>query len=234
MWHRTYWIYGRAWASAAGGYFQAGRLVPAARIMVHDDAKVWGYGRRAQYYRWTTPLVNHLFAANKQPEVLKTGAAPKAAAKKGQPVKKFTATQAPQTRFACEWSVEVPVQACAMALAGQDLFLAGPRELLSEDDAVKALGDPKVQTKLAEQEAGFDGKKGAILAVVSAADGKGVAAYRLPSLPIFDGLAAARGRLYLSSTDGKVLCLGAGEGQPLAPAPNVVVAPLSDAGKPAQ
>jgi hypothetical protein len=43
---------------------------------------------------------------------------------------------------------------------------------------------------------------------VSAEEGKQLAAYRLPSVPVFDGLAAAYGRLFLSSADGSVLCLG--------------------------
>jgi len=45
---------------------------------------------------------------------------------------------------------------------------------------------------------------------VSAADGRKVAEYTLDAPPVFDGLIAARGRLYLSTTDGKVLCM-AGE-----------------------
>jgi hypothetical protein len=52
-------------------------------------------------------------------------------------------------------------------------------------------------------------------------DGKRVAAYRLDSAPVFDGMAAAGGRLYVSTVDGKLLCLGEGDGKPLQAAPNV-------------
>jgi hypothetical protein len=55
-WHRSYWVFGRVWKSGAGGYFQAGRVNPAGRPMVFDDTTVYGYGRKPQYYRWTTPL----------------------------------------------------------------------------------------------------------------------------------------------------------------------------------
>jgi hypothetical protein len=58
---------------------------------------------------------------------------------------------------------------------------------------------------------------------VSAADGKGLVTYRLGAMPVFDGMAAAHGRLYLSMADGHVLCLGGGEGSPLVLAPHVVV-----------
>jgi hypothetical protein len=43
---------------------------------------------------------------------------------------------------------------------------------------------------------------------VSAADGKTLADVRLAAPPVWDGAAAADGRLYLSTTDGKVVCLG--------------------------
>jgi hypothetical protein len=63
LWHRTYWGYGRAWASGAGGYYQAGRVIPAGRPLVFDEKTVYGFGRLWQYYRWTTPLEFELFAA---------------------------------------------------------------------------------------------------------------------------------------------------------------------------
>ena len=46
-------------------------------------------------------------------------------------------------------------------------------------------------------------------------DGHQLATYRLESMPRFDGLIAATGRLYLTTADGKVLCLGGDDGDPL-------------------
>ena len=60
---------------------------------------------------------------------------------------------------------------------------------------------------LREQEAAWAGRKGGLLWAVSAADGKPIAQHTLASPPAWDGLAAAHGRLYLSTTDGKVICL---------------------------
>ena len=54
----------------------------------------------------------------------------------------------------------------------------------------------------------FDGRGGGLLRAVSAADGKKLAEYKLNAPPVWNGMAAAGGRLYLATTDGKVLCLG--------------------------
>jgi hypothetical protein len=77
-----------------------------------------------------------------------------------------------------------------MVLAGEKLFLVGPpREALQSQEA-------------------YDGAQGAILCAVSARDGKILSEYPLDALPVFDGLAAAQGRLYLSLKDGRLMCLG--------------------------
>lgn len=55
-----------------------------------------------------------------------------------------------------------------------------------------------------------------------------MAAYRLGSPPVFDGLIAADGRLFLATMDGQVLCLGAGPGSPLTPAPDAKLSPVTE------
>ena len=46
-----------------------------------------------------------------------------------------------------------------------------------------------------------------LLMAVSASDGTELAQYQLDSPPVFDGLAAAYGRLFVSMEDGSLLCL---------------------------
>ena len=46
---------------------------------------------------------------------------------------------------------------------------------------------------------------------ISLIDGGGLTEHYLDSPPVWDGMAAARGRLFLSTTGGKVLCLGGAE-----------------------
>jgi len=101
LWHRTYWGYGRAWASGAGGYHQAGRVIPAGRPLVFDDETVYGYGRLWQYYRWTTPLEFSLFAAKKQPGIVNAGTERKAVKKDG---KRVGSRKIRFTRFVQDWS----------------------------------------------------------------------------------------------------------------------------------
>jgi len=221
LWHRTYWGYGRAWASGAGGYHQAGRVIPAGRPIVFDEENVYGYGRLWQYYRWTTPLEYHLFAAKKQPEIVKAGTERKAVKKAGKRVGSRTI---PVTRFVPDWSDDVSVQVNSMVLTKEAVFAAGPPDVEDEEESVKTLFRPETQKKLAEQSAAFEGKRGALLIAVSRDGGAKLAAYRLDFVPRFDGLIAANGRLYVSTLGGEVLCLSGDAGQPLQPAGDVVVA----------
>ncbi|MDP6635771.1 MAG: PQQ-binding-like beta-propeller repeat protein [Phycisphaerae bacterium] len=91
------------------------------------------------------------------------------------------------------WSVKLPFQARAMVLASETLFVAGWPET----------NDP------ADPLASIEGRSGGVLWVCNAADGKKLAEQKLDSAPVFDGMIAARGRLYISTRNGKVLCMGA-------------------------
>ncbi|MHC4914524.1 MAG: outer membrane protein assembly factor BamB family protein [Planctomycetota bacterium] len=90
------------------------------------------------------------------------------------------------------WSVNVPLRVLAMVLAGETLFAAGLPDVVDEKDYWAA----------------FDGKKGGEVWALSAADGKKLSSLKLPAGPVFDGMAAAGGRLYLSCRDGKLRCFG--------------------------
>tara|TARA_B100000676_G_scaffold63020_1_gene62391 strand:+ start:2814 stop:6668 length:3855 start_codon:yes stop_codon:yes gene_type:complete len=63
--HRTYWVYGRSFAGGHGGYYQAGKFAPSGRLLVFDEDKVYGFGRKPQYYKWTTILEHQLFASER-------------------------------------------------------------------------------------------------------------------------------------------------------------------------
>jgi len=409
--HRGYWVYGKTPLSGAGGYYRAGHYAPAGRILAFDDSSVYGYGRKPQYFRWTTPLDYHLFATS-QPAAAPAVPAAKAPArgsggslvsvpkspslnpankpltveawvkaakpggvvvargagshgyalfvKRGRPqfairvsqqlhfvgakmrvvgkwthlagvltadkklllyvngklsasgeasgliaadpkqameiaadergnvgeyrspfafagvideVKvyhralsaaeiekhwkqpaapaadeaalvlyysfdngdakdgsgnkndgtvsaaavekgklgnalRFTGRGAAQSRFTLKyhWSQQTPLHVRAMVLAGKTLFLAGPPDVVDEEQAFDHFADAAMQAKLAEQREALEGRKGALLWAVSAADGSKLAEYKLEMPPVWDGMAAANGRLYLATTGGKVLC----------------------------
>ncbi|MGD8236982.1 MAG: PQQ-binding-like beta-propeller repeat protein [Armatimonadota bacterium] len=198
-WHRSYWVYGRVWKSGAGGYSQAGRVAPAGRPLVFDDTTVYGYGRQPQYYRWTTPMEYQLFAAAKQPEVLPT--------ETGQQRRRGGAGRRPTRGFARHWTQDIPILVRAMVLAGDTIFIAGPPDVVDEVESLSTFDQPATQELLARQLAVYEGSEGALLWAVST-DGEKRAQHQLDSVPVHDGMAAANGRLYLSTTDGKVLCLG--------------------------
>ncbi len=101
-------------------------------------------------------------------------------------------TKPAESGVSYQWSREVPLIVRAMVFAGRTLFVAGPRDLPDrDDDGLVLLGEA------AE----------AVLWAVSPADGAKLAEYELDSQPVFDGMAAANGRLYLATRSGEVLCL---------------------------
>jgi outer membrane protein assembly factor BamB len=219
-WHRSYWVYGRVWKSGAGGYSQAGRATPAGRPMVFNDTTIYGYGRKPQYYRWTTPMEYQLFATAKQPqrgggakaEPPQKSQAKQPARRKMQAAakkKRTTARRPPASRITLDWTEDVPVLVRAMVLADKTLFIAGPPDVLDEEQSLLAFDQAYVQKQIARQAAAFEGAEGAHLWAVSTTDGTKLAEYELESVPVFDGMAAAGGRLYMSTTEGKVICFGA-------------------------
>ena len=60
----------------------------------------------------------------------------------------------------------------------------------------------------------FEGRQGVRLVAVNAADGKTISTVSLKDMPVFDGMAAAAGRLFISTQDNTIVCRGQdGEGQ---------------------
>lgn len=93
-------------------------------------------------------------------------------------------------------------------LLGETLFIAGPPNTLDEEGALYKPNDPDIQAKLAEQAAAMEGRRGAVLWAVRAADGRTITEVTLDAPPVWDGMAAAGGRLYMAMRDGTVRCLG--------------------------
>ena len=98
----------------------------------------------------------------------------------------------------------------AMVKANDTLFIVGPPDVVDEEKTVQQLTarDPRVAAMLARPEALLQGKEGSLIWAVSATDGTKLAELKLDSLPVWDGLAAAQGKLFLTTADGKVVCLG--------------------------
>jgi hypothetical protein len=77
-----------------------------------------------------------------------------------------------------------------MLLAGETIFAAGPSEV--------------------PDTASHNPASDAWLWAVSATDGTKKAQYKLKAQPVFDSMAAADGRLFFATVDGRVVCYQAG------------------------
>jgi len=89
------------------------------------------------------------------------------------------------------WSVPVPVRVRAMIATREALFVAGPPDVV----------DP------ADPWAAFEGRRGGVIRALALTDGRELAEQELGAAPVFDGMAAASGSLFIATTDGEVVCL---------------------------
>jgi len=200
---RLYWMYSKRWP----GFYFSQQAPKSGQLVVFDEGTTYAVKYFYRRIQWSPAFFpgEHgylLFAdANDNEPALdergKPSVAidwlPKEAAtdrhrRGGRGVEKGTGYV--RTRPA-KWQQMVPLRIRAMVLAGDLLFAAGTPDVV----------DPK------DPAAAIEGRKGARLQVFSAKDGSLVTSQALASPPAFDGMVAAGGRLYLSTTDGKVLCM---------------------------
>ena len=212
-WHRSYWVLG-TFFQACCPYFTAAVYTPAGRILVHDDEWVYGFARQPRFWGWWTPLEYHLFAASTQTKLRQKGWRKKRFPDKWQGIIRLGTYG---TRVPFRWKEEVPFHVRAMVLTeptgqgpGKTLFIAGPPDVLDETEVdMRELmrSDARTREVLDDALAAWEGKYGARLWAVSTSDGGKRAEYELDSLPVFDGMIAAEGRLVVSLADGSVLCM---------------------------
>lgn len=190
-WHRTYWQYGSWMRGGFGGWPQAARKNPAGRLLVSNQEEIFGFGR-SQYDAGNPKDVHagHVGVVkdgyqdigridySRNPYRLYCAVNPQLKKSAKQPAVEY------------KWQTTVPMVVRAMLLADETLFIAGP-------PAGKNLSG---LAKLGTTQRGE-------LSAVSAIDGGVTTTYELTSDPVLDGMAAAQGRLYISTTDGNVLCM---------------------------
>jgi hypothetical protein len=217
--HRAYWIYGKNAGEGWGEWFIPGRRVPSGRILVFDEDRVYGYARDPEYLCNSSVLEYRLFASTKQvaPERIKQ----LKSAKQDTVNWKTRAAELSAAQLSavdCKWLGEQPpLLARAMVLAGKTLFVAGPPDVVDEKEAWGRFLEPEIREKLDAQVAALEGRRGAVFCAVDAADGAKRAEQRLDAMPVFDGLIAAEGKLYMATTDGRVICLAPDRALALAP-----------------
>jgi outer membrane protein assembly factor BamB len=154
---------------------------PLGQLLVFDQQA--SYGIRA--YDHPGNVSGQFTPGRKGYQLFAHPHAPAAENKRGKTAKRSRATDD-------LWVTMVPVRVRAMALAADTLFAAGTPDVVAPADPWAAV----------------EGRQGGLLCAYSTKDGKKLAEQRLPAAPIYDGLAASGSRLYLSTADGKVRCLG--------------------------
>jgi hypothetical protein len=109
---------------------------------------------------------------------------------KGAKGKKKPGRKAPPVKIA--WRETIPVRAEALVLAREVVCLAGAPDVADAKDPWAA----------------FENRRGGRLMILSKSDGRKLADYPLDSAPVYDGMAAADGRLYVSLKNGSLICFG--------------------------
>jgi len=218
-WHRAYWVVNDEFLSHWSAWWKVGNVVPSGRILSYNETSVFGYGRdqypKGNIGQWRGGEKYQLFAFDRAPgrKDKDTKQTEKQAAKK----KQRTATL---STLEYRWTEQVPLFVTAMVVArcpdlrtdtqghaDKTMFIAGPPDIIrtkgQREEAALILENPQ------QAFVSWKGKKGSVLWAVSATDGRKIAEYELDSLPVFDGMIAANGRLYLSMKNGRILCLAA-------------------------
>jgi outer membrane protein assembly factor BamB len=201
--HRLYMSYGNG-KLPLGTYlnwWEYGQKNPDGRLLVTDHNRVFSYGLKPEYHAWSSTFLDyHLFSVNKQVET--------------EPVTGPTVfgkinSRTPTQKLRYNWTAELPFYVRAMVKADNKLIVCGPEKIIDEQDAVRRYPDKSLSAKLEKQDAILDGQNGSQMWVVDAGSGKIVARHQLSWLPIWDGMAAADGHVFLATQDG-VICLSGG------------------------
>ena len=192
-WHRTYWQYSARMGTGFRDWGKVSKQLPTGRLLVYDDATLYGFGRSA-----ANQQASHIGVEKTRHRLF-------AAAAGAEDRKKWAAAQGWDSVATYRWTRSAGLLVRAMVLARDTLFIAGPPDFLDREKSV-GLSSPLGP----EGTAALAGKMGATLLAVSAPDGKTLAELKLKSPPVFDGLAAAAERLYMTTLDGHVVCFGSG------------------------
>jgi hypothetical protein len=179
-WHRTYWLWGERTWGRASGWGVMPRYRPSGRILVTDELTVFGYGRKS--VNGNSLKGYHLFRADKEVKPI------------NRRIKNNNVALAEQQRPAQvieHWSKAVPLVVRALVLGPDVLLVAGPVMQLESEE----LAEPAFRS-------GYPAR----LVAFRPTDGAELAGVDLDDQPVFDGMVAAHGCIYLSLINGSVVC----------------------------
>jgi len=112
----------------------------------------------------------------------------------------------PKVKFAHRWSQIPPIYGRALVNAADALFVAGPPDVVDEEEAYQRPHDADIKEKLARQDRAMAGAEGALILALAHGDGRELGRMALAAPPVWDGMAIRQGALFISTTDGKISC----------------------------
>ncbi|MGM0531204.1 MAG: PQQ-binding-like beta-propeller repeat protein [Bacteroidota bacterium] len=178
-WHRNYWIMGTHVNSGWSGWPKMGNQVPSGRLLAFNDSTIYGFGRDS-YGRHGSHI--GIDPATHWGYTEMHGTATQ--------YRLFKARRAVDTnRWKSEWNRDISLLVRSMIMDDSKIFLAGPPNGSDLKNIFSAL----------------KGKEGGLLYIVSS-EGQILKKYKLDAPPVFDGMAGAEEKIYLSTLDGDVLC----------------------------
>ncbi len=176
--HRTFWKVGKgSIAARSGAPTGTGR---GSKLIAMGKDRLYHYGR-AKAVNAALKDGEGCFLSCTSRAAAKSAPARPANTRKGRKARATVANEV--------WSHPLPMYVRAMVLADETLFVAGAKGDWSHLDDV------------------FEGRKGVTLLALSASDGKAVGETPLDAFPVFDGMSAAYGKLFVSDDSGMLTCL---------------------------
>ena len=183
-WDRAFWWYSRRWP----GFYFAMNAPKTGQILAFDGKKTYA----AKLFRRRN-IHSPFFQPGKE-KVLVYADRNEADFGLSDKARNYDKGPGFHREDEAVWKNELDVLVRGMAVAGNRVFVAGPPNIMPEGEPLAAM----------------EGRRGGRLVALSAADGERAGGLKLEQAPIFDGLVAAQGRLYISTMPGELLCLGPG------------------------
>lgn len=205
--HRSFWIFGKNAGEGHGEYTVPRARTQTGRLIVFDKSRVYSFFAQNVGNNINPRTFYSLYATNKDISGPERTVEEKVDAK----AKRRGKAQASGGKIRHLWELAKPeLLANAMVLAGGNLFLAGPPDVADEEETYDFVfgANDDINRQMRRQEEAWQGKQGALLCVVSADTGQKLSQYKIPAIPVWDGMIAANGRLYLSLKNGTILCMG--------------------------
>jgi len=196
--HRTYWTIDTDLSYGPGSAYESDG--PQGDIIAEDGGtyyEVRGYtpGRHSQY-SYEPLSMYRVISGSRVPQGMR-----------GRPIPNVGGGTIPKMnkwdKWRRNWSAHIPIAGHAILKAGNQVVVAGVpmREGYGPDDI----------------EASYEGRRGGLLWTINAKSGKATGEIELSAAPVWDGLAAVEGHVYVALKDGTVLCLDKSDS--LKPAP---------------